>query len=83
MNQFISVLQILIILIQHKKLNHGSYSLYFDSKILSHKDMADKPTNFDTIHISNTNCAVMYLMKNMAEEPTNLDTINIGAQVLS
>ena len=58
-------------------------------KILSHypidklKDMSDKPTNFDTIHISNTNCAVMYLMKNMAEEPTNLDTINIGAQVLS
>ena len=68
MNQFISVLQILTILIQHKQLNNGSYSLYFDSKILSHyplhklKDMADKPTNFDTIHTSNTNCAIMYLM---------------------
>ena len=36
MNQFTSVLQILIILIQHKQLNHGSYSLYFGSKILSH-----------------------------------------------
>ena len=45
--------------------------------------MADKPTNFDTIHTSNTNCAIMYLMKNMAEKPTNLDTINKAAQVLS
>ena len=74
MNQFISVLQILTILIQHKQLNNGSYSLYFDSKILSHypihklKDMADKPTNFDTIHTSNTNCAIMYLMKKHGRE---------------
>ena len=69
MNQFISVLQILTILIQHKQLNNGSYSSYFDSKILSHypidklKDISDKPTNFDTIHTSNTNCAIMYLME--------------------
>ena len=74
MNQFISVLPILTILIQHKQLNNGSYSLYFDSKILSHypihklKDMADKPTNFDTIHTSNTNCAIMYLMKKHGRE---------------
>ena len=67
MNQFISVLQILTILIQRQQLNNGSYSLCFNYKILSHypihklKDMADKPTNFDTIHTSNTNCAIMYL----------------------
>ena len=62
-SEFISVLQILIILIQHKYLNHESYSLYFGPNILSHyeidknKDMADKPTNFDAIRTSNTNCA--------------------------
>ena len=58
MNQFISVLKIMIIWIQHKQLDHGSYSLYFGSKILSHyaidkkKDMAEKPTNLDTINIA-------------------------------
>ena len=36
MTQFISVLKIMIIWIQHKQLDHGSYSLYFGSKILSH-----------------------------------------------
>ena len=30
--------------------------------------MADKPTNFDTIHTSNTNCAIMYLMKKHGRE---------------
>ena len=68
MNQFISVLKIMIIWIQHKQLDHGSYSLYFGSKFchimqLIKKDMAEKPTNLDTIHTSNTNCAIMYLME--------------------
>ena len=35
-SELISVLQILIILIQHKYQNHESYSLYFGSNILFH-----------------------------------------------
>ena len=27
------------------------------------KDMAERPTNLDNIHTSNTNCAIMYLME--------------------
>ena len=89
MNQFTSVLQILIILIQHKQLNHGSYSLYFGSKILSHYAIDKKRYGREAYkfgyhpYIKHKLCYHVINGKNMAEKPTNLDTINIATHVLS